>query len=131
MEPKRFRYQKRTKMKKLVFILLAVLCAAVSVQAKTARVTINFTGPAQAGVEYFAQQRSGTTTAPVWTEVVKGPATPLVVTIPDVVPGVYVYRVLARLIASPTSVTEPTNEAVGVVLPAQPTGATVTFVFTD
>jgi hypothetical protein len=115
-------------MKKLLSHLLAVLCAA-SLHAATGKATIAFTGPTQAGVEYVAQQRSGTAAAPVWTEVAKGPSSPLTVTLPDVVPGVYVYRVIARLVEAPVAVSAPSNEASGIVLPAQPTGTSVTIAF--
>ncbi|HEX2860693.1 MAG TPA: hypothetical protein VHN79_03595 [Lacunisphaera sp.] len=114
-------------MKKVISLLLAVLCAA-SLSAATGSVTVAFTGPVDAAVEYFVELRSGTVAAPVWTEVAKGPASPILFTLPDVKPGVYTGRVRARLVALPSAITAPSNEANGIVLPVQPSNATFTIV---
>lgn len=97
-----------------------ILLVLSSVAVIAANLTATFNGNNPPGsVEYFIEQQ---TAATVWTEVAKGPASPI--TISNLNPGIYTFRVKARLLTvtatSGPGVSNPSETAQGTVNPNQP-----------
>lgn len=117
-------------MKTILSLIAAVLLVAcvTKLSAVTATVTVRFDPGAgnPANVEHYVQRNTGTTAAPVWTEVVKGTTDPLIFTAPNVMPGtVITVRVKSRLPGIAGSDSAPTNEASAVIPLNAPTNATI------
>lgn len=102
-------------MKTLTLLLLFILALANTFAAS---LTATFSGNNPPNtVEYFIEEKGGTEAAPVWTEVAKGPTSPI--SIANVQPGVRTYRIKARwtgvTATTGNGVSGPSAEAVGII----------------
>lgn len=116
-------------MKRILLSLLALLVASPAfAQAATATATMSFgTAGNPATVEYFIEQKAANGT---WTEVLKGPTSPLVYTMANPGAGTVVtLRVRARLPGNAASASGPSNEATATVPANTPVNFTVVFTF--
>lgn len=109
-----------------VFFLTSGLAQAANGTA-TSSFSANGNPP---GTEYFIEQKGGTATAPTWTEVAKGTASPIVFTLTNPVVGAVVtFRVRARTPGVPSSASGPSNEASATVPNIAPSNFTIVFAF--
>lgn len=122
-------------MKKLILALVLTFATHAFAQAATATATFSFstngnpvTNPAT--VEYFVEQKSGSSSAPVFTEVAKATASPIIYILPNATVGqALIFRIRARLIGLPLTASTPTPEIVGYAPLNAPGNATVIFAF--
>lgn len=110
---------------------LAPIAHAVAQATPTATATASFDpngNPATA--EFFVEQKGGTTTAPTWTEVAKGPASPVVFTLSNPVAGSTVtFRIRARIPNVAGTASAPSNETSAVIPTNAPKNLTIIFAF--
>lgn len=111
----------------IAFLLIGTALA----QAATGTATTTFSANGNpAGTEYFIEQKGGTATAPTWTEVAKGTASPIVFSLASPTVGSTVtFRVRARTPGVANSASGPSNEASTVVPNIAPTNFTIVFAF--